>query len=203
MTEAIAASSIAQRAFVYMEAGPLSSFGDDSPQARDAAREYPVALSKALRSADWSFASRLFNLPEITSETLDPNLPHGFRWAPEMLAIRQVFDRAMKWRTDERITRTDAAGPLTLRATILVTKETDLPADFQDYVALVMAAALSPFYASSANRAESLLARADDAQTKAKRADRGQASQARWDGRDDLDHGGSWDQMVRCGVWGG
>jgi len=185
MTQAIAASTIAQQAFRYMEASPLGSFGDESAEARAARTQYPIAISGALRRADWSFASKLLSLPQITPDTVDLALVYTYRLPPEVLALREVRPELTAWRIDGRLLRADEPGPLTVRATVTVDKETDLPGEFQDVVALLLAAALSPNFASSANRAAMLRDQAEVAHRVALRADRAQASAVRWDGRDE------------------
>jgi hypothetical protein len=183
MPQAIAASTIAQQAFRYMEASPLSSFGDDSAEANAARQQYPIILAQALRRADWSFASRLFSLPEAAAEVVDEALAYSYQLPSEILALRDVRPQLTAWRVDGRLLRADEPGPLTVRATVLVAKETDLPGEFQDYVSLLLGAALSPQFASSANRAAILRDAAESRGREVLRADRAQASTLRWDGR--------------------
>lgn len=183
MAQAIAASTIAQQAFRYMEASPLGSFGDDTDEARAARTQYPIVLDAALRRADWSFASELMALPASVAAVTDEALPYAYLLPPTVLAIREVVPNDAAWRIDGRTLRSDEAAPLTVRATVRVTKEGDLPGEFQDLVSLLLAAALSPQFASSANRAAILRQQADEALRTALRADRAQASALRWDGR--------------------
>lgn len=183
MPQAIAASTIAQQAFRYMEASPLASFSDDSAEARAARQQYPIVLAQALRRADWSFASKLLALPVAAAEVTDMALPYTYQLPAEILALRDVRPALTAWRVDGRMLRADEPGPLTVRATVLVTKETDLPGEFQDFIALLLGAALSPQFASSANRAAVLREAAEARAREALRADRAQASDLRWDGR--------------------
>ncbi|MDF2235371.1 hypothetical protein P2H44_22680 [Albimonas sp. CAU 1670] len=194
MSQAIAASRIAQQAFRYAEMAPLSSFGDDSDQARAAAEQLPIARDDYLRRADWSFASKLLSLPETTPEVADEDLPHAYVLPPSVLAVRNVWPELTRWRRDaELLLCADEPGPLKLRVTVQVDNENRLPPDFRNAVAYLLAARLSPVYATSANRATSLEQRAEAALVAAMRADRGQASAERWDGGVDE---GDWSDLV-------
>ena len=180
----IAASRIAQQAFRYCEMRALSSFGDDSPEAQAAAEQYPLVRDAGLRRADWSFASDLMMLSEAAPNAgvADPDLPHAYRLPSKVLAVREVWPELVGWRIDGRMLRADEPSAIRIRATVQVENENLLPADFQDFLAYLLAARLSPFFAASANRATSLEQRAETAFNVALRADRSQASAVRWDG---------------------
>ncbi|MEM9782736.1 MAG: hypothetical protein AAF899_09690 [Pseudomonadota bacterium] len=181
----IAASSIAQQAFRYMETSELASFGDDSDQARAAAEQFPQTRNAALARADWSFASELISLSEAQTAVADPDLPYAFVLPSRVLKLREVkADPRPRWRIDRRLLRADMAGPILIRATVQIDDETKLPAEFQNYVSRRLAAALSPRFASAANRARLLMEAAEADFEEALLADRAQASAERWDGRD-------------------
>ncbi|SFI60838.1 hypothetical protein [Albimonas pacifica] len=189
----IAASRIAQQAFRYCEMSALSSFGDDSPEARAAAEQYPLVRDAGLRRADWSFASELLELSEATGMIADDDLPYAYQLPPRVLAVREVLPELTAWRIDGRLMRTDEPTLQRFRATVQITNENLLPAEFADYLAYLLASRLSPVFASSANRATSLEQRAEAAFVLALRADRGQASAQRWDG---LTGEGDWAGLV-------
>lgn len=193
-------AGITATAFRLAEIASPSSLGDDSPEAREAQAAIGTIIDACLAAADWSFASRLYDLPEIAAPDIVDHLhPHAFQLPPEVLKVRDVgvdpTTLGVRYRIDGRVLRTDVAGPLRIRASVRPERESDLPAEFRLWVAHVLAAELAARFATSRNRVESLLLAAQDRKHEALGADRAQASPARWDGREDdpwSGHGGDW-----------
>lgn len=143
----IATSTIATQAFRLMELAPLSSFADDTSQARAAAEQYPIALGMCLGAYDWSFArrtaklARLASLPENWVE--DPDLPYVYALPGDSVRLRLVVDQCATWRKEGIYIRADLAEGLTIRDTYLITNEKLLPPEFQTFVSGQLAALLA------------------------------------------------------------
>jgi hypothetical protein len=192
MTTPIAASTIAGQAFRLMELGPISSFGDDTPQARDAAEQYPIALESCLAACDWSFASRLAFLPGALpgpQVATDPDLPHLYILPGDCLIVREVGDLCTRWRVDIDGLRADQPALLRLRYTARITNEAQLPAEFQKAVAAELAFLLAPVHLGTQNKINSLEQRAGKTLKKAMREHSRAASESRYDGLEDQ---GDW-----------
>lgn len=180
-----AAASIPAQAFRFMELAPISSFGDDTPHAQDAADQYPIARRMCLEACDWSFASRVAALPprSLPSYDPDPDLHWAFAAPGDCVRLIEVGDPWVTWRRDGNLIRADQAGPLRVRYTADVTDEGQMPALFQTAVALRLAALLAPMWVGSDSKTQSLDQRAALALQAAMRTDARQASQQRYDGR--------------------
>lgn len=185
----IADAGITAEAFVLAEMSPLSSLGDDSQEARSAATILPRVIEACLRAADWSFASRLLDLPEAVATTVDETLPYACQLPSSVLAVREVRADLLlhgpRWRIDGRVLRVDVQPPVRVRVTSRVERESELAPEFRDWCSHVLAVRLARSFASSANRAADLETFAERARLAALRADRTQASSRRWDGLDD------------------
>lgn len=180
-----AAAAILAEAFLRMELSPPASFADDSEQAQTAALIYPEALRSCLEFCDWSFASTFTQLSEavLPAGVLpDPVLPYAFTIPGECLRLREVGDRATRWRVDGRRLRADQPGPLPVRYTAMIASEANLPARFRQAVALELAARLAPRWLGTATKIEGLNAQADGALRLAARDDRAMGSQTSWRG---------------------
>ena len=183
MSSSIAVSGIAAQAFRLMEMSPISSFGDDSEQGISAADQYPVALDMCLEENDWSFASRIVQLPEVIETAIDPDLVHAFARPADLVRLLDVYPADVLFRLDASHIRADAAGPLTIRYTQRVSDETRLPGLFKTAVAYRLASLLAPRWTTSMNRAAELYKISEDYIGKAKKSDRLSASGRRFDGR--------------------
>lgn len=185
MANPIATSTIAAQAFRLMELGPISSFADETPQARDAAEQFPVARRMCLEHGDWSFASQLADLPEVAlPDHMQPTarLPHLYRLPADCLIVREVVG-CTDWRLDRDYLRASTAGPLSIRYTADQENESRLPAKFQQALAYRLAAMLSPRWVGAANKAEMLEQAAAQFLAQAMQADTRHASSVRYDGR--------------------
>jgi hypothetical protein len=192
MPEPIATSTIVAQAFRLMELGPISSFADDTPQARDAAEQYPEAMRLCLEASDWSFASELAMLPEIAdlpSSRVDPALPYTYALPGSCVRLLEVGNETVEWRRDKGVLRASVPGPLRIRFTEMVSDETRLPATFRIAVAYRLAAMLAPVWVGAQNKTDGLEEGAARAMAKAERMDARQASPQRYDGGAD---GGDW-----------
>lgn len=192
MPEPIATSTIAAQAFRLMELGPISSFADDTPQAQDAAQQYPVARKLCLETCDWSFASRIADLPEaIRPETtpISAAFPFLYRLPADCLRVREMINPCVDWRLDGDFLRADRSGPLPIRYTRDLETETRFPAIFAEAVSWRLAAMLAPRWVGAANKISLLEQGAERALKQAMRTDARQASAARYDGRPDS---GDW-----------
>lgn len=195
----IAASTIAAQAFRFMELSAISSFGDDTEQALAAQEQYPVAMAQCLEANDWSFASVLAFLPQVTpgpTVAADTNLPYLFALPGDVVTLREVGDgRSTRWRRDRAGLRADEPGPLRVRYTGQIDTEAALPAGFQTAVALRLALLLGPRWLGTSGKMETLRRDADAGLKAAMRIDARQASSARYDGLPDQ---GDWVQEARA-----
>lgn len=193
LEQPIATSTIVSQAFRLLRIAGVSSFGDDSEQAQDAAEQYPLALRACLEhDADWGFASELAALPEAApdaGEATDPDLPYSYVLPGDMVAIRRVGNGWVRWRRDRRFLRADAPGPLAVRYTVFIADEAQLPATFQFAVAARLAVLLAPRWLDDRGKRSDLEDAAGLALAAAARQSARQASPERWDGRSDT---GDW-----------
>lgn len=197
MSTPIATSTIVAQAWRFMELSPISSFDDDTEQARSAAEQYPNALRECLARADWSFASIVANLPEAVRPQLvaeDPDLPYFFRVPGGLVRLLEVGDSTTIWRQDRDGLRTSTAGPIRIRYTGEVTNEAILPAAFQTAVALRLAILLGPRWLGTATKLRELERRFETELAQARKQDSRSASGARYD--DNLTGSGDWSQSA-------
>lgn len=187
MPQPTANANICATAFQAMELAPFSSFADDTPQAQDAADQYPVARRMCLEACDWSFASRVVSLPQITAsgDPVDPSLPYGFQLPGDCVSFRHPLDLWVRWRLDGRNLRADRPGPMAIRYTRDLDNEHLMPATFQTALALRLAAILSPRWVGAESKTQSLENRAEVALRQAMKLDGRSASVERYDGRPD------------------
>ena len=187
MADPISASYIAQQAFRMMELAPISSFADDSPQARDAAEQYDAAMKICLEDADWSFARKLVNLtalaalPDGLAE--DADLPVTYELPGDYVMLRLILPETAAWRLDGRYIRTDIEAGLQIRYTFQPDNEKLLPATFQLAVSAQLAAMLSPRWVKTRTKRADLVAQARDLLARARRNDARAASTDRYDGQ--------------------
>lgn len=159
----IATSGIAAEAFELCELSPISSFADDTAQARDAAFYYPFALRLCLEQGDWSFASALVALPETeltAGLAVDEDLPYVYRLPGDCAMLREVRPKTVGYRLDETLLRASASGPLTVRYTRLISNEARMPEAFRHAVALQLAVRLAPRWLGHQNKRDVLEGRA-------------------------------------------
>lgn len=180
MPTPIATSGIAAEAFELVELAPIASFSDDTPQAQDAALYYPFALRAALEAGDWSFASSLVALPALAALpagiAADEDLPHVYALPGDCAMLREVRPKTCAYRLDEGLLRSDAAAPLTIRYTRIVTDETKVSEQFRHTVALLLAARLAPRWLGNQTKREAIEARAANSLRNAGRTDARTAS---------------------------
>ena len=185
MPAPIAASTIAAQAFRFMELSPISSYDDDSEQARAASEQYDMAMGHCLEVMDWSFASVLANLPEAVlspTDAIDPDLPYLYAMPGDLVRLHEVGEIGTKWRRDRQGIRADTPAPLQVRYTAKVTNEAILPATFQTAVALQLALLLAPRWLGTQSKISEIEARAARMLKLAMRQDSQMASSARYDG---------------------
>lgn len=186
MVTALASSRIAQQAFRFLELSPLSSYADDSDQARAAAEAYPIALSTALAACDWSFASHLASLAQATEAGLvaDPDLPFSFYLPDDFIRMQHVGPTSTgietRWRIDGLVLRSDAPGPQLIRYTRRVENEQQLPGTFQTAVAAQLAILLSARELEAMGKRDRIKQDYEAALTQAMREDRQSASSQRF-----------------------
>lgn len=187
MPSPIATSTIASQAFRFMELSPISSFADDSAQARAAAEQYDVALGMCLEACDWSFASVRADLPELAAlpggAAADADFPFSYALPGDCVVLREVVDPLARWRRDRDLLRADTSGPLTVRYTGQTPNEAGLPATFRTAVSYQLAALLAPLWMGTASKLATLEQSAAGMLRQAMRMDARQASPARYDGR--------------------
>lgn len=191
--EPIATSTIVTQAFRLMEKSPISSFADDSEEASAAAEQYPVAMEMCLEACDWSFASFVRSLSELSAlpqnVPAEPDLPYAYALPGNLVHVQECGTTGTNWRVDAELLRADQAGPLRIRYTGSVDNEANLPAIFRTAVAYTLAALLAPRWVGTRTKIADLN---DMAATMLKRAmarDRNQASPSRYDGQPDS---GDW-----------
>lgn len=193
MTTPIATSTIVAQAWRFMELSPISSFDDDTEQARSAAEQYGNALRECLSRADWSFASTVANLPEAelpSGSVIDPDLPHYFRAPAGLVRLLEVGNRHTAWRLDRDGLRASEPGPLRIRYTDEISNENTLPAAFQTAVALRLAMLLGPRWLGTRSKLDALARQFDIELARAKKHDARSASAVRYD--DDLGSSSDW-----------
>jgi hypothetical protein len=193
-TPPIATSTIVSQAFRFMEASPISSFAEDSDEARLAAETYPVALRTCLEFTDWAFASTFRSLPQAVLPVTggdDPDMPYFFNLPDGIIRIQELKDGygAVAWRRDAEGIRSDTSGPLKIRYTRMITNEVQLPANFQTAVALHMASLLGPRFGLTGAKLDRIEAMARDRLAAASAQDATQASSTRYDDQPDM---GDW-----------
>lgn len=180
----IATSNVVAQAWRFMELSPISSFDDDTEQARSAAEQYPNALRECLARADWSFASVLEMLPAAVvpaTVAIDPELPYFYQAPGGMIRLHEVGDTSTQWRLDRDGLRADAQAPLRIRYTAHITNEATLPASFQTAVALRLAMLLGPRWLGTQSKLADLSRRFDMEIANAKKQDARSASTVRYD----------------------
>jgi hypothetical protein len=191
------ANTITAQAFRFMEMGPISSFGDDTEEARSAAEQYPVALEMCLEAADWGFASVYANLPaRVSGDAVagDPALPFLYNVPGDLVRIHEVGDGYTRWRLDRDVLRADMAAPLPIRYTGRIVNEAALPAAFRTVVALHLAVLLGPRWLGTQGKMDALKRDAMDRLKIAMRQTARSASEARYDGLADQ---GDWVHEAR------
>jgi hypothetical protein len=196
----LATSGIVAQACRFMEIAPVSSFGDDSDQARDLAEAYPAAMAECLEKGDWSFASKLSRIHAYAvlpdGVLPDEALPYLFAPPEGLIALRVVGDPWTAWRRDEEGIRADEAGPITVRYTRRVDSEALMPATFRRAVAARLATLLAPRWGGSVARIQWLEDQAEDALGRvALHSDARQASSLRYDGEPEQ---GDWVAEARA-----
>lgn len=195
----IAASTIVQQAFRFMEKTPPASFDDTSEEAGAAAEQYPLAIRALLEKADWSFASRLAflqlqNLP--VGSVSDPDMPFLFGLPGDLITIREIGDGITRWRRDIEGIRCEDSVPLRCRYTCTIDNEALLPAEFQRAVSARLATLLGPRFLTTQSKINEIAGIEKDALKAAMRSYARDASEARYDGLDDT---GDWGDYARLG----
>ncbi len=185
MPQPTALANIGATAFQAMELAPFSSFADDTPQAQDAAAQYPIARRMCLEACDWSFGSHVVALPQISGSGMpsDPALPCCYALPGDCVAFRHTLDPDVRWRLDGRVLRADRPGPLSVRYTRDIDNEQLMPATFQTALALRLAALLSPRWVGAETKTNALDQRAEAVLKSAMKLDGRTASPERYDGQ--------------------
>jgi hypothetical protein len=186
VTAPAATSTIVADAFRFMEVSPPSSFADDTEEARAVLQSYPTALDACLEAADWSFASRYAELPQLAAlpegEIADARLPYAYTLPGDLVKLREIVDAFTRWRIDAGgLLRTDCAGSLKIRYTRRTPDEAQLPATFRIAVAAQLATLLAPRFLTVRTKQADLAARAREAMGAALNADAMTASPERYD----------------------
>jgi hypothetical protein len=190
MTTPVAASSIAAQAFAELALRPLSSYGDDTPEALEAASALLRARALVLGSYDWSFARRLVPLAAMPDglEAADPHLPYTFSLPAATQALRGVFlatdfQHAVRWRRDGALIRA-AETPVVALVSVDLAREDLLPAAVQYAMALQMAVLMAPRYVTTRAKDADLQDKLRAALGQARSDDQVSASHHRLDGLD-------------------
>lgn len=193
MPTPIATSTIVAQAWRFMELAPISSFADDTEQARSSAEQYTNALRECLARADWSFASTLVLLPQAElpdTVASDPELPYFFQRPGDLVRLIEVGSGRTVFRLDREGLRANEPGPLRIRYTAEITNESILPAAFQTAVSLRLAVLLGPRWLGTRNKIEALASQFEVELKQAKKQDSRSASGARYD--DDIGDSSDW-----------
>lgn len=183
MPSPIATSYIAKLAFQFMKMQPISSLGDASDQAQDAAVNFEVAMNACLEGCDWDFASKYANLPEAVADFVVEGVPYRYQCPADLVRLQEVIPKHLKFQIDGRELRCDQATNVTIRYTRKISNESLLPATFQIMVGRKMAVLMGPRWTSDALTKQNTDALVDET-IEAKRADRNSASARRYDGRE-------------------
>lgn len=183
MPSIIATSTIVAQAWRFMELSPISSFDENTEQARAAAEQYPNALRECLARADWSFASVIAMLPLATlpqTVATDPELPYFYQAPGDLIRLHEVGDTSTMFRLDRDGLRADAPAPLRVRYTAQITNEAILPASFQTAVSLRLALLLGPRWLGTQSKLADLDRRYQLELAAAKKQDARSASTVRY-----------------------
>ena len=197
MTLPIATSTIVAQAWRFMELAPISSFDDDTEQARSAAEQYPNAPRECLARADWSFASIVATLPEALRPATvadDPDLPYFYQRPAGLVQLLEVGTPDTVWRLDRDGLRASDPAPLRVRYTGEITNEAILPAAFQNAVSLRLALLLGPRWLGTQSKLRILEQQFDIELARAKKQDSRSASGRRYD--NSLTSGDDWSQSA-------
>ena len=168
-----------------MEQSPISSLGDESDEAQAAADQYPTSRQSVLQMHDWTAASELKKLPMVAlglTELADTDLPYAYNVPSDFLRLQAVIPDNVKFRLDRKYLRADQSGGLTIRYTVDLTAETEIPPLLRTAISYRLAADLAPQFTTSANRAARLQTEFEAAVKVAMRADARGASPKRHDG---------------------
>lgn len=169
-------SEILAQAFRALELAPISGFGSDAQEVIAAEAQYEVARHMVIEACDWSWASVLADLPEISEAVQDADLPYAYQLPAACLLIRNVVPAYAAWRIDGRILRSDQTAPLRVRYSADITNENLIPATARTAIALQLAVLLAPKWLPTASKMQMLKAELQDAMARAMRNDRAQAS---------------------------
>ena len=154
-------------------------------------------MDLCLEACDWSFASVLAHLPASAlpeGAAEDADLPYSYKLPGDFLMMQELDEPGARWRRDRDLLRANVAAPLRVRYTARITDETALPAIFRTAVAYQLAALLAPRWIATRTKVADLQTMAAQTLRQAMARDRGQASPARYDGRDEpFDY---WDEMA-------
>lgn len=198
MPVSVETTRIAQLACLTLERSPPASLEDDTDLARDLLAFYPDARDRCLEAGDWSFASTLVYLPEVSDlpdgYAADSDLPYLYAVPPDARRLLEVGTGLHRWRRDGVGIRADAPAPLRLRYTAAEPAESQWPAEFRTAVAMALAVLLAPRWLQTASKADNIERRAAQALKQAMRNHAADASQARYDGLTDA---GDWVQEAR------
>ena len=183
MTFPYATSLIARQAWIFMERDPVSSLGDDSPEAIDIANFFPQALRTVLARVDWSWASARRQLSAAENDPFpDPDLPHLYSLPrAEVIALREVLIAGAVWRIDNDGLRCNCAAPLPVRYTAAITNEQRIPDLVQTCVAMRLAILLGPYWLKTASKLATLKEDYERNLKQAAREDARSAAQTRYD----------------------
>lgn len=187
----IASSAIAQQAFVELSLKPISSYGDDTPEAMEAAGALPRARAMVLGAYDWSYARKLVALPPLSEAAAaelatDPDLPFAFALPAETETLRGLRNTAqprchLQWRREGQVIRADASAVSAL-ITRNMEREDVMPATVQYAIALQLAVLLAPRYLSTRTKVADLGDKLTTAINRARSDDAQSASHHRLDG---------------------
>lgn len=180
----LATSTIVAQAVRELERGDFSSFGDSSQIAKDLAAAYPTALGFCLAAEDWTFASKIADLPLAVSATTpaDPALPFLYQLPADCVLLRDVYNDDISWRRDGDFLRASIETGLKIRYTSKVDSEDKMPEAFRDWVSLRLAIMLAPTWLQSRTKRADLYNLSERALVDAKSHDRVASSGRRWDG---------------------
>ena len=181
-----------------MEVTPVSSLDDASELATALKSQYETARDACLEVADWSFASKQVQLPQLDTNALpgftpDDDLPYSFGLPSDCLRIQNVYG-GVRWRIDAECLRANAPAPLRLRYTAKVFNETRMPPEFRIAVAYRLAATLAYRWTNTQGKVAALMDMANSSLKRAMRNQSRDASSERYDGGSDT---GDWAKVAR------
>lgn len=151
------------RALVLLGAPPISSFEDDSEEAVVASELYPAARDELLAAYTWKFATTETTLARLVAAP-PADFAHAYQLPADLLRVISAGENGssgLVYRIRGRTLQTDAAS-VTL-SYIFQPDETEFPPHFVAALVAKLAADFALPLTESSQRAQTMMAKAEEA----------------------------------------